>query len=93
VILAALGVAGLVLGWVLRRLGSSFGPRVSLVATAELRLAVGFVFAVTAVRAAEKGSVLFLGLAVLLAVVALASFALAAFVVWGMATYGVPDDE
>ncbi len=91
--LGAVVVIALVVGWALRRFGSPWGSRVTLAANTVLRIVVGCVFAATAVRAAERGGVFFVALAVLLFILALASFAIAGIIVWGIAKYGVDDEK
>jgi hypothetical protein len=93
-IVAVVVVAALSLGSALGRRGSPWGRRLSLSAGLLLRLLAGFVFALEALRAGERGGAWFVAIAVILGVLAAATFALAGLVLWGVAKFGfTPDDD
>ena len=91
-IVSATALLGLVLGSLLRRFGSQLGFWISFVARTLLRLTVAVLLAATAVAAAEKGRVLFIAIAVVLAAVAACSFALSGILIWGVKKFGAPTD-
>jgi hypothetical protein len=91
--LAALVVVGVValafvLGWVLRRLGSTWGIQLPFYAGILARLFAGLILAWSAVRAASRGGFWFAALGVGLGVIALGTLALTAFLMWGLIKYG-----
>ncbi|HXK16036.1 MAG TPA: hypothetical protein VNH45_16005 [Gaiellaceae bacterium] len=92
-IIFAVSILGLLLGPVLRRLGSPFGFWISFAAKMILRLTAGVILVATAVIAADKGSVWWIGLAILLGVVGVFSIALTGFLIWGVRKIGKPDDD
>jgi hypothetical protein len=88
----ATAVLGLLLGSLLRRFGSPLGFWISFAAQTLLRLTVGVLFAISPVVAAAKGGVLFIAIAVVFATLAVWSFAISGFIIWGIRRFGVPND-
>ncbi len=88
--LVVLGVVALafVLGWVLRRFGSSWGVRLPLYAGILARLVAGLILAWSAVRAGTRGGPWFTALGVGLGVIALGTLALTGLITWGLIKYG-----
>jgi hypothetical protein len=88
-VLVVLGViaAALVLGWVLRRLGSTWGVRLPLYAGILARVAAGLILAWSAVRAATLGGY-WIAAAIGLGVIALGTLAFTGFLTWSLIKYG-----
>ncbi len=86
-------VSALVLGGILRRLGSPWGTRLSLFAAMAARFAAGLIVAWTAVRAAAHGGYWFATLAVALGLLALGIVALAGFRTWALIKYQSDSNE
>jgi hypothetical protein len=92
-IVAAIALLGLLLGSLLRRVGSPLGFWISFSAQTLLRLTVGVFFAATAVVAAQEGGFWFIVLAVVMAALAASMFALTGIHIWVARKYGVQRDE
>jgi hypothetical protein len=83
----------LVLGWILRRLGSIWGARLPVFAGIAVRVAAGLTLAREAVHAAERGGVGFTALAVTVGLIALGTLAFTGLLAWGLVTYGLDDKD
>ena len=92
VVLLWVGVGGLLLGWVLRRLGVIWGALVSFSAGFLIRSGAGVLLAWTAVQAAERGGVGFGVLAAALGLLALGVLVLEGTRVWAALNYGLAED-
>jgi hypothetical protein len=82
----------LVAGFLLRRFGVEWGSWLSLLGGMLASVIVGVVFAWTAGRASERGGVWFSALAVVVALLAVASFAMVAVTTWALVKVG-PNSE
>jgi hypothetical protein len=90
-ILLCLIVGGLVVGWVLERLGVGWGAPISFFTGLLAKLAGGLAVGAIAVGAAQRGGIWY-ALAAALALAALAMFALVGVLAWGVLKYGIPED-
>jgi hypothetical protein len=79
-------------GFVLGRFGVEWGSWLSLLGGMLARVIAGVVFALTAMRAAERGGVWFSALALVLGLLALFDFAILAVMTWGLVKFG-PNPE
>jgi hypothetical protein len=77
----------LVLGWILRRLGSIWGVRLPLFAGIPVRVAASLILAWEAVHAAERGGVWFTALAIAVGLVALGTLAFTVLLTRGLLRY------
>jgi len=91
-VVGAIGVGGLVLGWILGRLGVVRGGVVSFSGGVLLRLLACLVIAWTAVTAAAHDELWLRLLAVPLGLLALGTLMLEGFRVWAALKYGVSED-
>jgi hypothetical protein len=91
-ILLCVSVGGLLLGWVLRRLGVVWGALISFSAGLLVRSGAGLLLAWTAVLAAERGGIGFGVLAGALGLVALGVLVLEGIRVWAALKYGIAED-
>ena len=91
-VVGAIGVSGLVLGWMLGRLGVLRGRVVSFSGGVVLRLLAGVVIAWTAVTAATHDGLWLRLLAVPLGLLALGTLMLEGFRVWAALKYEVSED-
>lgn len=78
----------LVAGFLLRRFGIVWGSWLSLLGGMLARVIAGVVFALTAIRAAERGGVWYSALAVGLGLLAVFDFAMIAVMTWGLVKFG-----
>src|ERR1700712_1548117 len=91
-VLAGLIVVLLVAGFLLDRFGVGWGSWLSLLGGMLARVIAGVVFALTAMRAAQRGGIWFSVLAFVLGLLAVFDFAILAVMTWGLAKFG-PDPE
>ena len=84
VIVMAIALLGSLLGSLVRRFGSPLGVWISFAAHTLLRLTIGVFCAVSAVVAAAKGGVWFIAMAVVLAALAVFSFAVSGLLIWAV---------
>jgi hypothetical protein len=89
---AGLIIVLLVAGFLLSRSGVEWGPWLSVLGGMLARASVGVVFAWTAIRAAERGGLWFSAVAVVVALLAVASFAMIALMTWALVKLG-PNPE
>jgi hypothetical protein len=87
-VLIGVVAAALVLGSILRRLGSTWGVRLPLYAGIVARVGAGLILAWSAVRAAALGGFWFVALAVGLGVLALGTLTLAGVLTWAVIKHG-----
>jgi hypothetical protein len=94
---AGLLAAGLIIllflaGFLLSGLGVEWGSWLSLLGGMLARLIAGVVFALAAIRAAERGGVWYSALAVVLCLLAVFDFAMIAVMTWALVKFG-PNPE
>lgn len=92
-VLAGLIIALLATGWLLRRFGVEWGAWFSLAGSMLARVIAGVVFALIALRAAERGGIWFGALAVVLGFLALFDFTVLAVMTWGLVRFGPNPDK
>ena len=91
-LLLCVSMGGLLLGWVLRRLGVVWGALISFSAGLLIRSGAGVLLAWVAVQAAERGGVGFGVLAVALGLLALGALVLEGIRAWAVLKYGIAED-
>lgn len=91
-ILLCVSMGGLLLGWVLRRLGVVWGALISFSAGLLLRSGAGLLLAWTAVQAAERDGVWLGVLAAALGLLALGILVLEGIRAWAALKYGIAGD-
>jgi len=91
-VLAGLIIVLFVAGFLLVRFGVEWGSWLSLLGGMLARVIAGVVFALTAMRAAERGGVWFSAVASLLGLLAAFDFAILAVMTWGLVKFG-PNPE
>lgn len=91
-ILLCVSAGGLLLGWVLRRLGVVWGALVSFSAGLLIRSGAGLVLAWTAVQAAQRGGIGLGALAAALGLLALGVLVLEGIRAWAALKYGLSED-
>lgn len=91
-ILLCVSTGGLLLGWVLRRLGVVWGALISFSAGLLIRSGAGLLLAWTAVQAAERGGIRFAVLSAALGLIALGVLVLEGIRAWAARKYGIAED-
>jgi hypothetical protein len=89
---AGLIIVLLVAGFLLDRFGVDWGSWLSLLGGMIARVIAGVVFALTAMRAAQRGGIWFSALASILGLLAVFDFAILAVMTWGLVKFG-PNPE